>query len=79
MKFSLVVTIFSIQAMKSPGQMVLVFLSIKTFHHTIVTINDFQTDLLQGKENKIIFIQVYFPTSNHPDNEAEVLYDEGYY
>ena len=36
----------------------------------------FATLSLHGKENKIIFIQVYFPTSSHPDNEVEKLYDE---
>ena len=31
---------------------------------------------LQAKENKIVFIQVYFPTSSHPDDEVDLLYAE---
>ena len=31
---------------------------------------------LQGKDNKIVFIQVYFPTSNHPDKDVDELYDQ---
>ena len=26
---------------------------------------------LQGKDNKIVFIQVYFPTLQHPDEEVD--------
>ena len=31
---------------------------------------------LQGKDNKIFFIQVYFPTLSHPDEEVDELYDQ---
>jgi len=31
---------------------------------------------LQGKENKIVLIQVYFPTTSHPDEEVEQLYKQ---
>ena len=31
---------------------------------------------LQGKDNKIVFIQVYFPTSNHPDKDVDELCDQ---
>ena len=31
---------------------------------------------LQGKDNKIIFIQVYFPTTSYPDEDVEKLYDQ---
>ena len=31
---------------------------------------------LQAKENKIVFIQVYFPTNSHSDDEVDKLYDE---
>ena len=32
--------------------------------------------ILQGKENKIVLIQVYFPTSTYPDEDVERLYDQ---
>ena len=31
---------------------------------------------LQGKENKIVLIQVYFPTLSYPDDEVEKLYSQ---
>ena len=31
---------------------------------------------LQGKDNKIVFIQVYFPTTSYPDEDVEKLYDQ---
>jgi len=31
---------------------------------------------LQGKDNKFVFIQVYFPTSSHEDEEVEELYNQ---
>ena len=31
---------------------------------------------LQGKENKIHLIQVYFPTTTHPDEDVDKLYDQ---
>ena len=31
---------------------------------------------LQGKENRIVIIQVYFPTTSHPDEEVDKLYDQ---
>jgi len=31
---------------------------------------------LQGKNNKIVFIQVYFPTTSYPDEDVEKLYDQ---
>ena len=31
---------------------------------------------LQGKENKVVFIQVYFPTTSHTDEEVDALYDQ---
>ena len=31
---------------------------------------------LQGKDNKIVFIQAYFPTLQHPDEEVDKLYNQ---
>jgi len=31
---------------------------------------------LQGKNNKIVFIQVYFPTTSYPYEDVKKLYDQ---
>ena len=56
------------------------FLVHKSTTHLISDYKDISDRLallsLQGKDNKIVFIQAYFPTSDHPDEEVESLYSQ---
>ena len=56
------------------------FLVHKSITHLVSDYKDISDRLallsLQGKDNKIVFIQVYFPTLEHPDEEVESLYSQ---
>ena len=62
---------------RSNGTGFLVHKSVSPFISDYQGISDRLAVLsLQGKDNKIVFIQVYFPTSSHPDEDVDKLYDQ---
>jgi len=62
---------------RSNGTGFLVHKSISPFISDYQGISDRLAVLsLQGRDNKIVFIQVYFPTLQHPDEEVEKLYNQ---